>query len=163
NPPDTFSGELLKNGYGRIPRTASWVGRCMSHGINVLKLTTQNDNVVMTASAYSLFFYADRPLVRVLSSGAVLIAELYVFSSVHPLNGRDETYEAGEWIFRDIPGGMEACVAANSTAWASKLYRFSCFPDRFTYTVEVEGHAELAEALYFGGYYSASQRWSSGF
>lgn len=135
----------------------------MSHGINVLNLTTQNDNVVMTGSAYSLVFCGDRPFVRVFSSGGDLITELFVFSSVHPLNGRDETYEAGEWIFRDIPGGMEACVAANSTAWASKLYRFSCFPDRFTYTVEVEGHAELAEALYFGGYYSASLRWSSGF
>jgi hypothetical protein len=61
------------------------------------------------------------------------------------------------------PGVTTFILRAESSLWNAKRYRFQCFPNRFTYDVEVEGNGQLAEVNYFGGYYSGQPRWGSGF
>lgn len=124
---------------------------------------TDNDEQVLRAERYTLIFPKNRPFVFVKTAGGDTLAELFVFSSVHPINGRDETYQTGQWTFEEVADGFVASCNAQSTAWTSKTYRFHCSEHRFTYQVEVEGVGNLTDALYFGGYYSENLRWGSGF
>lgn len=119
--------------------------------------------LILKAERYTLLFPADRPFVYVETAAQERLAELFVFSSVHPMTGRDETYQTSGWTAREVPGGWEIVVTATSTAWQSKICRFVCTPARFTYEIEVEGEGDLAEVQYFGGYYAESLRWSTGF
>lgn len=118
---------------------------------------------MLRAGRYTLVFPNDRPFVFVESSEGERLAELFVFSSVNPMHGRDETYASGEWVAQQTDYGYEFSLTATSTAWAGKTYILRCYPARFTYHIEVEGEGALAEVNYFGGYYSESLRWSSGF
>lgn len=116
-----------------------------------------------TADTYRLSFAADRPYVIVDTARGERVAELFVLSSVHPLNGRDDTLGIGEWEVDPHPEETSFTLRAASSAWHSKTYRFRCRPNRFTYEVEVEGRGDLAETNLFGGYYSGQVRWGSGF
>jgi hypothetical protein len=91
------------------------------------------------------------------------LAELFVPSSVHSLEGRDDTVRFGEWEVEEGQGVVSFLLHAESSLWKAKRYRIRCFPHRFTYEMEIEGHGRLAEVNYFGGYCSAQLRWGSGF
>jgi hypothetical protein len=112
---------------------------------------------------YRLIFLDDRPFVRVYSDSVDRIVDLFVLSSVHPLEGRDDTTGIEDW--KVSQSGKETIfkLRATSSAWSAKEYRFRCSPKRFVYEIEVEGNGLLAEANYFGGYYSGQMRWGSGF
>lgn len=128
-----------------------------------MKLTRNASELLLEAMAYRLVFLTDRPFVNLETAQGERIAELFIFSSVHPLDGRDDTYSTGEWVITETTNALDVSIRAESTAWRGKTYRFHCTPERFTYGITVEGEGGLAEAHYFGGYYSESLRWSSGF
>ncbi len=88
---------------------------------------------------------------------------MFVLSGIHALQGRDDTTRIGSWEIDEGPGLTTVLLQAESFLWKAKRYRFRCFPRHFTYEVEVEGDGELAEANYFGGYYSGQPRWGTGF
>ena len=115
------------------------------------------------SETYCLTFLADRPFVNLDSPRGDRLAELFIPSSIHSLLGRDDTTRIGQWQVDEQPGVTTLVLQAESSLWKAKRYRFQCFPHRFTYEVEVEGEGQLAEANYFGGYYSAQPRWGSGF
>src|SRR5690606_5347802 len=130
--------------------------------LSLLQLHRQDGVIALQADAYRLVFHANRPFVD-LHAGEQRIAELFPFSAVHPLNGRDDTYQIGEWTVDESPDEITVSIRARSTAWTAKIYTFRCGPSRFTYGIEVEGSGALAEVDYFGGWYSASLRWGSGY
>jgi len=115
------------------------------------------------SETYCLTFLDDRPFVNVDSPNGDRLAELFIPSSIHSLQGRDDTTRLGEWEVSEGPEVTTFVLRAESSLWKAKRYRFRCFARRFTYDVEVEGEGQLAEANYFGGYYSGQPRWGSGF
>jgi hypothetical protein len=112
---------------------------------------------------YALQFAGDRPYVYLDDSQGDRIATLFVLSSIHPIDGRDETLSTGEWTVEQREGETIFSLQAHSSIWDRKTYRFICRSDRFSYDVTVEGEGRLAEACYFGGYSSAWNRFGSGF
>src|SRR5947209_18213406 len=112
---------------------------------------------------YSLDFPADRPYLNLLTSTGRRLASLFVLSSVHPLDGRDDTTAAGSWSEDERDGETVFTLEAQSSVWTRKVYRVRCRPERFTFDITVEGSHRLAEVLYFGGYSSARPRFGSGF
>ena len=132
-----------------------------------MELTRKPHEWVLEASTYRLVFLTERPFVYLDTPQGERVAELFVFSSVHPIDGRDDTHTKGEWTAAESSSAIDVSIVAYSTAWRSKVYRFHCTLERFTYgiTLEAESGAvpALAEAHYFGGHYSASPRWGSGF
>ena len=127
-------------------------------------LLAHEDSVLKVyADTYSLEFAKDRPYVYFFDHEGHKLAELFVLSSIHPLDNRDETTWTETWQVEEGLDEITCSLAALSSAWKSKTYRFHCQPRRLTYQVEVEGEGQIAEANYFGGYYSAQIRWGSGF
>ncbi|HEU5138349.1 MAG TPA: TIM-barrel domain-containing protein, partial [Bacillales bacterium] len=84
-------------------------------------------------------------------------------SSIHSLDGRDDTTKVGSWQVESTSDETVYTLRAESSVWEGKIYRFRCNPNRFVYETEVTGSGRLAEVNYFGGYYSTSLRWGSGF
>jgi hypothetical protein len=115
------------------------------------------------AEVYTLVCASDRPYVNLLDTASNLLAELFYLSSVHALEGRDDTVSAAMWEVQEMPDHVALLLTAQSSLWKRKTYRFRCYPERLAYDIEVEGSGHLAEVLYFGGYYSGSLRWGSGF
>ena len=128
-----------------------------------MQLITENAQRVFRADKYWLTFPTDRPFVYVDTPEGDRILELFIFSSVHPLNGRDDTYHTDKWDVEEHSDYTTFTITAKSTAWQSKTYQFRCYPERFTYKIGVEGDGSLADVHYFGGHYSESLRWGSGF
>lgn len=126
-------------------------------------LTRENGSLKVFADTYSLEFAADRPFVYVENTSGKRLADLFALSAVHPLNGRDDTTAAGAWRVEEGLDEVVISVEASSAVWEAKTYRFRCSPRRFSYEIEVRGQGQLAEAEYFGGYYSGQVRWGSGF
>lgn len=117
---------------------------------------------------YRLVFPDDRPFVYLDSANGERLAELFVLSSIHTANGQDDTTRIGNWETDDLtssehPDERVFSLRVESSIWQSKTYRFRCFPNRFTYEIELDGSGNLTEAIYFGGYYSGQVRWGSGF
>ncbi len=128
-----------------------------------MEVFNRDHEKLLRMERYNLRLPADRPFVILENSQGECLAELFPFSSVHPLHGRDETYQTGPWEIQQTTDGYTLSCSARSTAWAAKSYRFHCTPQRLTYEIEIEGEGALAEVLYFGGYYAESLRWGSGF
>lgn len=118
---------------------------------------------MLQTPAYRLTFHTKRPFADLQTADGTGIAELFVFSSVHPMHGRDDTFETGAWSVDERPHETVISVHAQSTAWTRKTVRIHCRPQRFTYSIEVQGSGAIAEVLYFGGHYSESLRWGAGF
>jgi len=128
-----------------------------------MRLSSENGVLTVAAETYTLIFPTDRPFVVLDGPGGQRYAELFTLSSIHPLNGRDDTAQVAAWIASVSPTEIVLTAEALSSAWERKTYHFRCQPDRFFYEVEVEGSGQLAEANLFGGYSSANPRWGSGF
>ncbi len=129
----------------------------------MLRMSEEGD-FKLFAETYQLTFAADRPFVKLFDEHGNLVADLFVLSSIHPLNGRDDTtVQAGKWQIEKHPEEVIYSLEAGSSVWQRKIYRFRCLPQRLIYEVEIEGQGLLAEANYFGGYYSGQLRWGSGF
>ncbi len=137
-------------------------------------LTNESGGIVVSAALYDLVVAEDRPFVSLYDADGQLLCELFVPSSIHPLHDRDDTVALDPWQVTTVtghPGSGQAAVqeivlsvGAQSSTWQEKEYRFRCRPHRILYEVAVRGEAmRLAEANYFGGYYSANLRWGSGF
>ncbi len=58
-------------------------------------ITREKGVLTLHAEAYTLTFAKDRPFVYVADAEGAHLAELFVLSSVHPLNGRDDTTSIG--------------------------------------------------------------------
>lgn len=128
-----------------------------------MTMRNKTDIRQFTSESYCLTSLEDRPFVTLDSPQGDRLAELFIFSSIHSLQGRDDTIRIGKWEIDEGPGVTTFVIHAESSLWKAKRYRFQCFPHRLTYDVEVEGDGRLAEVNYFGGYYSAQPRWGSGF
>ncbi len=125
--------------------------------------TSEEEGFQLFAETYQLSFAADRPYVKLLDEQGNPVADLFVLSSIHPLNGRDDTVSSGLWQIEKHTEEVIYTLEASSSVWKRKIYRFRCLPQRLIYEVEVEGQGQLAEVNYFGGYYSGQIRWGSGF
>lgn len=128
-----------------------------------MRLTTDDGLLKLSTRAYTLTFAPDRPFVYLDDPAGHRLAELFPLSSVHPLNGRDDTVRIGTWEVSEAPEEIVFSLRAESSVWKSKAYRFRCRPHRFVYEVGVEGEGGLAEVNYLGGYHSGQIRWGSGF
>ena len=128
-----------------------------------LRIAQENGITTIQTHRYSLALPDDRPFAFLKDGQGKQIAELFVYSSVHPLHARDDSAAMGSWEIRDTPGEVTASLSTRSSVWREKTYRFRCFPDRLQYEIEVEGEGQLCEVDYFGGYYSGQPRWGSGF
>ncbi len=117
----------------------------------------------LITDVYRLTFLPDRPYVYLDDAKGKRLAELFVLSSIHPLNGRDDTVQIGPWEAAEGQEVICLSIKAGSSIWQSKIYRFHCYPTRFLYEIEVEGLGQLSEVNYFGGYSSSQIRWGSGF
>ncbi len=125
--------------------------------------TSEEEDFKLFAETYQLVFATDRPYVKLLDAQGNQIADLFVLSSIHPWNGRDDTVQVKQWSVEKLTEEVIYTLEAASSVWQRKIYRFRCLPQRLIYEVEVEGQGSLAEALYFGGNYSGQIRWGSGF
>ncbi len=123
----------------------------------------EEGSLSVKAETYILAFAVDRPFVYLDDPSGCRIAELFVLSSVHPLHDRDDTVGVGRWRWEESPGEIVFSLEVASSVWQSKIYRFRCRPRRFLYEIEIVGEGRLAEAHYFGGYFSGQARWGSGF
>jgi hypothetical protein len=128
-----------------------------------VRLSRQGGALRVSAPRYRLTTQQDRPFVTLSAPDGAEIAELFIPSSVHAAAGQDDTPAIGAWDAREDGGAVTLSVAAASTVWRAKRYELRCEPERITYTITVEGEGELAHVHYFGGYYSATVRWGSGF
>lgn len=128
-----------------------------------MRLNHDSNTLTVQTEAYQLRFHHDRPFVDVATADGTRVLELFVFSSVHPLNGRDDTFQTGEWNVDESDDQIIVSIEARSTAWDRKIFRFECTPERFKYSVVIQGTGQLADVHYFGGYYSESLRWGAGY
>ena len=116
-----------------------------------------------SGNTYRIILLEDRPFILLETETGDPLAELFALSSVHPLNGRDDTPAILDWERSEMAGVTTFTLQASSTVWSRKIYRLCCYPNRLTFQIEVEGSGRLAEVDYFGGYYSGDVRWGSGF
>jgi hypothetical protein len=128
-----------------------------------MQLTQQTGSLTLECEPYRLIFPEDRPFVYLETPAGERTAELFVLSTIHPMQGRDETPACGGWTVEEGSNEIVLSLTAQSTCWDRKVYRFRCQPARFSYEVEVWGSGDLAEACFFGGAYSGKPRWGSGF
>lgn len=118
---------------------------------------------LLTTPHYRLRLHPDRPYVDLFDGSGGFLAELFIPSSIHTLGGLDDTVSVGDWQLVEGPEEILLTLPASSSIWASKCFRLRCQPHRFTYEVTVAGMGRLAEAHFFGGYYSGQLRLGSGF
>jgi hypothetical protein len=128
-----------------------------------MKLRRVDGTLIVSADAYRLTFAHDRPFVYLDNAAGERLVELFALSSVHLLGELDDTTRCGSWTVEETADQIVISLAAESSAWRSKVYRFRCLARRFVYEIEVEGDGRLAQVSYFGGYCSALPRWGSGF
>lgn len=117
----------------------------------------------ITAEQYSLQMHPDRPFLTLADASGQALADLFPYSSVHSTHGLDDTTQVSDWQVTEADDEIWLCCSAKSSVWKSKDYWFRCAPDCFQYGVEVHGQGSLTEADYFGGFFSASLRWGSGY
>jgi hypothetical protein len=101
--------------------------------------------------------------VDLLDATGGLLAELFIPSSIHTIGALDDTVGVGDWQVDQSDGEILLTQPAASSIWDAKQVRLRCRPHRFTYEVTVTGHGRLADAHFFGGYYSGQLRLGSGF
>jgi hypothetical protein len=128
-----------------------------------MKQSFENGTLKLLSESYQLIFSTDRPYVYLSGADGKSIADLFVLSAINPLSGRDDTVSIKKWTVEEQPEEIIFTLEVQSSVWDRKIYRFRCFPQRFLYEVEIEGHGDLTEVNYFGGYYSGQVRWGSGF
>jgi hypothetical protein len=128
-----------------------------------MRLEKNNQMVILHTETYRLALAADRPYAYLSDPEGCSIADLFVLSSIHPMSNRDDTTQVGDWTITETGEETVFALEALSSFWDRKVYRFRCTPQRCLYEVDIEGTGQLAEANYFGGYYSGQVRWGSGF
>jgi hypothetical protein len=128
-----------------------------------MDIRQKNGLLVIAASHYSLAVAPGRPFVYLQDALGMPLAELFVYSSVHTLQGRDDTVTAAPPAVEERDNQIVLSFTAGSSLWRQKEYRFVCEEESFRYEIELEGEGQLAEVHYLGGYYSAQLRWGSGF
>jgi len=108
-----------------------------------MQVTLTNGTLAVAAENYHLLILADRPFVYLTAKNGEPLATLFVLSAVHPLHGRDDTTAIGQWTVTEEGNGITLSLTAASSTWSEKRYRFRCYPERFTYEIEVvgDGHA----------------------
>jgi hypothetical protein len=119
--------------------------------------------LTFASQTYQLTFAEDRPYVYVSTGQGERFLELFILSGVNSSHQREDTLEIGQWEKEEQTHGTLFSLRVKSSLWDSKTFRFFCKPERFVYTVEVEGQADIFDVNYFGGYYSGHVRWGSGF
>jgi hypothetical protein len=129
----------------------------------MFQLSQDKGVLKLVADSYRLTFAVDRPYVYVDDAQGARLVDLFVLSSIHPLQGRDDTCGIGSWEVEESPHEVVFTLHAASNIWRSKTYRFRCWSNRFVYEPEVDGIGQLSEVHYFGGYYSGHLRWGSGY
>jgi hypothetical protein len=122
-----------------------------------------SEDLHYAGSTYALDVAGDRPYLYLADHHGKRVAALFVLSSIHPMDGRDETLSTGEWTATEREGSTVFSLEVESSVWTRKCFEVVCRPNRFSYGVTVEGTGRLAEACYFGGYSSAWNRFGSGF
>ena len=85
-----------------------------------MRLETDHGGHRLIAKHYALTFPADRPFVYIEGADGTRIAELFVLSGVHPIDGRDDTVSIEPWQVRQGPEEVEFCLRAASSAWDAK-------------------------------------------
>jgi len=112
---------------------------------------------------YRLTTAADRPFVNLFTASGEQIAQLFVASSAHSTTGQDDTATLGPWEVEAAADEVTLSRSARSSVWAEKRITFRCTPARLSYEIALMGDGRLTDVHYFGGYYSGTVRWGSGF
>jgi hypothetical protein len=122
----------------------------------------ENKNTI-ESNTYSLSFTKDNYYILVKDKSGKVLAQLFLFSSVHSNTGMDDSTQIGIWEFDIHEDEIIASCPVCSTCWTRKKYSLRCQLDRFYYGIEVEGTGLITDAVYFGGYCSGLDRWGSGY
>ncbi|MCW5850905.1 MAG: hypothetical protein KIT87_12590 [Anaerolineae bacterium] len=130
---------------------------------STVQLTIERGAFIITTPNYRLKTAVDRPFVYLDGADGVRLAELFVPSSIHTTGVLDDTTSFGPWCAEEEGDKIVLTAHARSTAWQLKVYRFHCYLDRVVFEVEVTGEGALTDVHLFGGYYSGTVRWGSGF
>lgn len=111
---------------------------------------------------YQFEMLADRPAAKVCDPSGQLLAELFLLSSVHTLQGRDVTSCVSEWKAEETEQGIVLSAQADSLIWKNKTITLLLQEDRILYGMSVEGSGAIADAELLSGYYTgANLRWSN--
>ena len=113
--------------------------------------------------AYALTCASDRPYIYLDTPEGERLLELFIPSSVHTLQGLDDTTGITPWQVEQNGSGAVFTFIATSSVWRRKTHRIHCLPERLRFETEIEGEGDLTDVHYFGGYYSGQVRWGSGF
>src|SRR5689334_5845764 len=89
-----------------------------------MRLIKQNGITKVAAQTYTLTCASDRPFIDLDDPDGNKLASLFVLSSVHPLNGRDETVRIGTWQADETADEIVLSLTAESTSWTRKTSRF---------------------------------------
>ncbi|MBX3062719.1 MAG: hypothetical protein KF726_07075 [Anaerolineae bacterium] len=109
-------------------------------------------------------FAVDRPFAALEYPLGKPVANLFLFSSVHTVGGREDTTSIGEWqVLEQSASEFVLQNTTSSSIWERKTVRLRCSENRIVYELEVQGSSRITEIDYFSGYYSAQPRWGSGF
>ncbi|HEU5138837.1 MAG TPA: hypothetical protein VFT51_02610, partial [Bacillales bacterium] len=73
---------------------------------------------------YQLTFAEDRPFVFLEDEKGNQLAELFALSSIHSLDGRDDTTKVGSWQVESTSDETVYTLRAESSVWEGKIYRF---------------------------------------
>ncbi len=128
-----------------------------------MSLTQLSGMPAIMKKNYSLLLPEDRPFALLRDPRGNRLADLFIPSSIHTLEGLDDTVALHPWQIEEQSDMTLLSMEAHSSHWQRKTYRLRCLPDRLTCEIEVTGSGRLTRACYFGGYSSAQLRWGSGF
>lgn len=124
-----------------------------------------NDNGVhtVTTPAYSLSTMPERPFVALRGATGAPIAELFVPAGANTTTGQDDTTALGPWSATTDGPQVLLTATASSSLWDEKRVTLRCGPTTISYELTLVGQGRLTQLTIFGGYYSGTVRWGSGF
>jgi hypothetical protein len=84
-----------------------------------MKVSQAGGVLSVRADSYTLTFAHDRPFVYVDAAAGSRVAELFAFSSVHPLHDRDDTTKIGAWAVAEMADELVVSVRTVSPSTAT--------------------------------------------
>lgn len=114
----------------------------------------QNTPWKFEMGAYSVEMLEDRPAVKVLLPDGHLLAELFLLSSAHTLNGRDVSAAVPQWQVEQQKDGFVLHGETDSLIWNRKQISLTMQKDRLIYRAMVEGEGNLTDVELLSGFYT---------
>lgn len=129
----------------------------------MVQFTQGPEGLRVEAGSYRLFFPSDRPFAMLDDAQGERWAELFVGSSLHTREGLDETARIEPPVVEQMADGLKVTIPAVSSLWQEKALVFICRDEQLETYARVTGKGHLTDLHLFGGYYSGSLRFGTGF